>query len=167
MANSNTDVGHVLVKVQEDLQELKEKITNITIHGKAATVDIQTLETAIRRTEMGLKSHAAEYLNVINNQVLTLPAVEYRDMSVAHPLPAPVSLSINKIIKKPVVYPSLNKKHHGIQLWNAPEHISPGTQHKHAMDMRILRDPTNPKNRNLLHQNYGIQLPLIKNEIPD
>ncbi|XP_048418785.2 IQ motif-containing protein H isoform X1 [Stegostoma tigrinum] len=167
MANSNTDVGHVLVKVQEDLQELKEKITNITIHGKAATVNIQTLETAIRRTEMGLKNHAAAYLNVINNQVLTLPAVEYRDMSAAHPLPSPVSLSINKIIKKPVVYPSLNKKHHGIQLWNAPKHISPGTQHKHAMDMRILCDPTNPKNRNFLHQNYGIQLPFIKNEIPD
>ncbi|XP_078386208.1 IQ motif-containing protein H isoform X1 [Cetorhinus maximus] len=167
IASNNTDVGHILVKVQEDLQELKEKISHITIHGEAATVDFQTLETAIHRTEMGLKSRAAEYLNVINRQVLTLPAVEYRNMPADHTLAVPVPLAISKPIKRPVVYPSLSKKHHGIQLWNAPQHISPGTQHKHGIDMRILRDPSNPKNRNFLHENYGIQLPLIKSEMPE
>ncbi|GCB69451.1 hypothetical protein scyTo_0008387 [Scyliorhinus torazame] len=153
------------VQVQEDLQELKEKISHITIHGEATAVDIQTLETAIRRTEMGLKNHAAEYLNVINKQVLTLPAVEYRNMPADHISAAP--LPVSKIMKRPVAYPPLSKKHHGIQLWNAPQHASPGTQHKHAMDMRILHDPTNAKNRAFLHENYGIQLPVIKNEIPE
>ncbi|XP_072326535.1 IQ motif-containing protein H isoform X2 [Scyliorhinus torazame] len=165
VAGSHPDVGHVLVKVQEDLQELKEKISHITIHGEATAVDIQTLETAIRRTEMGLKNHAAEYLNVINKQVLTLPAVEYRNMPADHISAAP--LPVSKIMKRPVAYPPLSKKHHGIQLWNAPQHASPGTQHKHAMDMRILHDPTNAKNRAFLHENYGIQLPVIKNEIPE
>ncbi|XP_078097361.1 IQ motif-containing protein H [Mustelus asterias] len=167
IASNNTDVGHVLVKVQEDLQELKEKISHITIHGEAATVSIQTLETAIHRTEMGIKSHAAEYLNVINRQVLTLPAVEYRNMPADHTSAAPVPMAFNKLIKRPEVYPSLSKKHHGIQLWNAPQHISPGTQHKHAMDMKVLHDPTNPKNRLFLHENYGIQLPVIKNDMPE
>ncbi|XP_067827442.1 IQ motif-containing protein H isoform X2 [Heptranchias perlo] len=35
------------------------------------------------------------------------------------------------------------------------------------MDMRILRDPCNPQNRNLLNEHYGIQLPLIKNEMTE
>ncbi|XP_067874250.1 IQ motif-containing protein H isoform X2 [Heterodontus francisci] len=161
IASNNTDVGHVLVQVQEDLQQLKEKISQV------AAVDIRSLETAIRRTEIGLKNRAAEYLNVINRQVLTLPAVEYRDVPADHTLAVPVQLSRSKIIKRPVVYPSLNKKHHGVQLWNAPQHTSPGAQHKLAMDMKILHDPTNPKNRNLLHENYGIQLPHIKNTLPE
>uniref|UniRef100_UPI00398EF479 IQ motif-containing protein H isoform X2 n=1 Tax=Pristiophorus japonicus TaxID=55135 RepID=UPI00398EF479 len=134
IANSNTDAGNILVQVQEDLQQLKQQISQMTIRGP---VDIQTLETAIHRTEMGLQSHAAKYLNVINRQVLTLPAVEYRDMPADHTLAD--ALGNSKIIKRPVAYPTLNKKHHGLQLWNQPQHTSPGTQ---TPLQKLVKGPT-------------------------
>lgn len=52
---ARTDVGHILVQVQEDLKELKENLSQITIQTDGKTLDIQSLETAIRRTEIGLK----------------------------------------------------------------------------------------------------------------
>ncbi|XP_062922233.1 IQ motif-containing protein H [Mobula hypostoma] len=164
---AHTDVGHILVQVQEDLKELKEKISHITIQNEGEAVDIQSLETAIHRTEIGLKRHAAEYLNSINRQVLTLPAVEYRDLPAGCSLADAIQSANSKIVKKHDVYPSLCQKHQGPQLGNAPRHISPGIQHKLAMDMKILRDPTHPKNRSVLNENYGLQLPVIRSIVPE
>ncbi|XP_072134140.1 IQ motif-containing protein H isoform X7 [Mobula birostris] len=164
---AHTDVGHILVQVQEDLKELKEKISHITIQNEGEAVDIQSLETAIHRTEIGLKRHAAEYLNSINRQVLTLPAVEYRDLPAGCSLADAIQSANSKIVKKRDVYPSLCQKHQGPQLENAPRHISPGIQHKLAMDMKILRDPTHPKNRSVLNENYGLQLPVIRSTVPE
>ncbi|XP_072888732.1 IQ motif-containing protein H [Hemitrygon akajei] len=164
---AHTDVGHILVQVQEDLKELKEKISHLTIQNEGEAVDIQSLETAIHRTEIGLKRHAAEYLNSINRQVLTLPAVEYRDLPAGCSLADAIQSANSKIIKKHEVYPSLRKKHQGPQLGNAPQHISPGIQHKLAMDMKILHDPTHPKNRSFLNENYGLQLPVIRSTVPE
>ncbi|XP_059808984.1 IQ motif-containing protein H isoform X5 [Hypanus sabinus] len=164
---AHTEVGHILVQVQEDLKELKEKISHLTIQNEGEAVDIQSLETAIHRTEIGLKRHAAEYLNSINRQVLTLPAVEYRDLPAGCSLADAIQSANSKIIKKHEVYPSLRKKHQGPQLGNAPQHISPGIQHKLAMDMKILHDPTHPKNRSFLNENYGLQLPVIRSTVPE
>ncbi|XP_069766577.1 IQ motif-containing protein H isoform X2 [Narcine bancroftii] len=72
----------------------------------------------------------------------------------------------NKIMKKPEVYPFLHKKHQGLLIGNVLQHTSPGIQHKLAMDMRILRDPTHPKNRSVFNENYGLQLPTIRNTVP-
>ncbi|XP_055517395.1 IQ motif-containing protein H isoform X2 [Leucoraja erinacea] len=163
---ARTDVGHILVQVQEDLKELKENLSQITIQTDGKTLDIQSLETAIRRTEIGLKRQAAEYLNSINRQVLTLPAVEYKDLPAGHSLADTIPAN-SKIIKKHESYPSLRKKYQGPRLGNAPQHTSPGIQHKMAMDVKILRDPTHPKNRNLINENYGLRFPIIRNALPE
>ncbi|XP_032905920.1 IQ domain-containing protein H isoform X2 [Amblyraja radiata] len=163
---ARTDVGQILVQVQEDLKELKENLSQITIQTDGKTLDIQSLETAIHRTEIGLKRQAAEYLNSINRQVLTLPAVEYKDLPAGHSLADTIPAN-SKIIKKHESYPSLRKKYQGPRLGNAPQHTSPGIQHKMAMDVKILRDPTHPKNRSLINENYGLQFPIIRNALPE
>ncbi|XP_068815098.1 IQ domain-containing protein H isoform X2 [Struthio camelus] len=65
-----------LVQVQKDLHKLKDKVKNINLKGKLETVDIGNLETAIERTESGLRKHAENYLNAINRQVLTISSTD-------------------------------------------------------------------------------------------
>lgn len=45
-----------------------------------------------------------------------------------------------------------------------PRLVPPGTVARLEHEARIVRNPFNKRNRQLLHDNYGIQLPLIEKQ---
>uniref|UniRef100_A0A8B9L7N0 IQCH-like ATP-grasp domain-containing protein n=1 Tax=Astyanax mexicanus TaxID=7994 RepID=A0A8B9L7N0_ASTMX len=107
------EVGRILVKVQNDLSQLKKSLSRVIISEPGETLDIQVLDAAISRTEIGIKQLLAGTIRALKHNF---------SISVTH-----VLLSIH--------------------------------QHKAAFAMRLLYNPSHPKNRELIHQNYGIQLP--------
>uniref|UniRef100_A0A8B9L884 IQCH-like ATP-grasp domain-containing protein n=1 Tax=Astyanax mexicanus TaxID=7994 RepID=A0A8B9L884_ASTMX len=138
------EVGRILVKVQNDLSQLKKSLSRVIISEPGETLDIQVLDAAISRTEIGIKKHAEEYLKTVNKQVSTLPIIEdnkKKTRKIAKWQPSPESIP-NLLPQKYMIVGA-----------------SPGEKHKAAFAMRLLYNPSHPKNRELIHQNYGIQLP--------
>ncbi|XP_056621616.1 IQ motif-containing protein H isoform X2 [Triplophysa dalaica] len=90
--------------------------------------------------------HAEEHLKTINSQVLTLPCIQEPEKKTA--------------TTKPVTWqpPYDTIPHpHKIQITGA----SPGEKHKSAFTMRLLNNPYHPKNKAIVQQRYGIELPLL------
>ncbi|XP_017547245.2 IQ motif-containing protein H isoform X1 [Pygocentrus nattereri] len=141
------ELGRILVQVRNDLTELRKRLGRTAVREQGQTLDIDALDAAISRTEDGIKTRAEEYLKTVNKQVLTLPIIE-----------------------------DLEKKTKKIAKWRPPlETIpdmrpqkyltagaSPGEKHKAAFTMRLLYNPAHPKNRELMHQAYGIQFPDLR-----
>ncbi|XP_063710356.1 IQ domain-containing protein H-like isoform X2 [Symsagittifera roscoffensis] len=77
--------GEVLIKVQEDLKQLKERLlltANIQGSGSGSFggghggLDISTLENAISNTEMAIMRHGEELVGYRNQQLTTLPTLD-------------------------------------------------------------------------------------------
>ncbi|XP_030048690.1 IQ domain-containing protein H [Microcaecilia unicolor] len=151
------EVGHILVQIQDDLLQLKKQLAHVSIQGHGEKVDIQALETAIQRTELGLRKHAEEYLNFLNTQVLTIPLAP-RESHSSRVFPMPAA----EMGPKPCLFPQMpDSKAQAAETWIKAAHLSPGEQHRLALSSKIILDPENAINRTLLNENLGIMLPHI------
>nr|XP_055030438.1 IQ motif-containing protein H isoform X1 [Misgurnus anguillicaudatus] len=140
------EVGHILVQVQDDLRLLKKNLVRLTVQEKGEILDIQALDTAISRTEHGIRRHAEDYLKTIHNHVLTLPCIEEPDKKT----------TTGKLVTWQPPYETIpNARSQKSQITGS----SPGEKHKLAFTMRLLNNPFHPKNKEIVQQHYGIQLP--------
>ncbi|XP_063170412.1 IQ domain-containing protein H [Candoia aspera] len=153
VAGLGLELGSVLVQVQEDLQQLKEKLRDVSHDW--ANEDVQSLESAVERAESRLRKQAEKYLNAVNRSVLTiLPADSgelYSRQISKWGIPLEPSQKEITFPKMPMVVPP----------GGAALHSSLGSKHKLSMMMKILCDPRNAYHRSVLNQNYGVSLPLI------
>ncbi|XP_064373920.1 IQ domain-containing protein H [Dromaius novaehollandiae] len=152
-----------LVQVQKDLHKLKDKVRNVSLKGKIEAVDISNLETAIERTELGLRKHAENYLNAINRQVLTISSTDKGEHSKQLPkweLPSGASqkrLILPRVPVEPLTIQECNK--------SAPR-ISQDSQQQLEMNVKIMLDPENINTKAVFKQDCGIRLPLITKKKP-
>ncbi|XP_018408321.1 PREDICTED: IQ domain-containing protein H [Nanorana parkeri] len=150
-------VGHLLVQVQNDLEHLKKKLGN-SKQQNGAMVDIQALETAIQRTELGIKKHTQDYLAYISCSPMTILHDQSKDKYTPRVLKWGPQLEAAKQNQKlPLTDISGTRR----QPLSTIGHTSPGQQHKLAFSTRIICNTEKPTHRDLLNQNYGINLPLI------
>ncbi|XP_077988694.1 IQ domain-containing protein H-like [Glandiceps talaboti] len=172
------EVGEILVKVQEDLQQLKEHILHKSLADGAREVyDIRALESAIHKTQEGIRYQTENVLHSANNQVMTLPALDLAGtkpskvltgQEALYDLHTGQQLELSKRARRHTLgiaerdfdrrpVPRLTRME-PVQNMQGP---SPGQQSKYAWSMRAVHDPTNSHNRQVLNDTYGVSLPLI------
>ncbi|XP_056427618.1 IQ domain-containing protein H isoform X2 [Hyla sarda] len=150
-------VGRILVQVQNDLEHLKKNLVH-TSQENGISVDVQALETAIKRTELGLKKHTQDYLNYINCSPITI-LQDNKEKYASHVSKWTSQHEAAKLNPKPLVSYLLDTRPHP-----STSYLSPGQQHKLILSTRIMCNPENLTHRNLLNQSYGISLPLISSK---
>ncbi|KAK2917794.1 hypothetical protein Q8A73_004540 [Channa argus] len=111
-------MGAVLVKVKDDLKQLKRSLEKITVNERAKILDIQTLDIAIHKTESSIRKHAEDYLTTVTRRLLVLPSIEDVHKTAQIPKWKPPIKSIRDVgppRKLPsVVSPVKKTKHHRV-----------------------------------------------------
>lgn len=108
------------------------------------------LESAIDRMEEKIQSRTEEILDRINGQVMSLPSLDEADMT--------VSIQIFDLEKSQ--QQANAKKQEELRTGSLPS-PSPGQKVKLKHDAKALANPYSSRNRQVLHDNHGIQLPLL------
>ncbi|WAQ98912.1 IQCH-like protein [Mya arenaria] len=132
------EVGKILIKVQDDLRQLRENLTA----GDGASISIEQLQSALSKTEQGLQHRAEQMLSQLNNQVQTLPSAD------AIQPPGFIALETTW---------DLRKQTQGQQRVQMSQGYGP----RQSLALRAVYNPHSQSNRNVLNDNFGIQLPLI------
>ncbi|CAL1540597.1 unnamed protein product [Lymnaea stagnalis] len=156
------DVGNILVKVQDDLRQLREKMA-----ASGGSITAADIEKALARTEEGLQRHTEDIVYRLNNQAQMLPInrtsqeeafseslielqsgvngrpsyVQNRTLLSRQPLPSGVKLPVRRLLQL--------------------QGLSPGQKHHQQWTLRTIINPQNQMNRNVMKESFGIQLPLI------
>lgn len=145
----STDIGEILVKVQDDLRHLKEQITG----SSTEPIDIEALESAIERTEQSVKNKAEQMVHSNINKVLTLPPLEsHGTYKKKHEDTTGFKSSLEPVV--------VENKESRTRL----SVCAPGQQVKDIRNLKILSNPNHPGARDILNERYGVSLPQFGNK---
>ncbi|NXM64387.1 IQCH protein, partial [Illadopsis cleaveri] len=147
--------------IQEDLQKLKMEKTNLK--GNAEAVNICDLRKATERTELGLRKHAENYLNVINGQELTLSSAGNKEGNSKEPPKCSSPYKVFHLGKGTLLFAQFCGESNNVNFYhhfaNYPYSIF---QQQVEMDFKIMLDPENTDNKaGLKYPNDETRLPLI------
>ncbi|NXP35242.1 IQCH protein, partial [Leiothrix lutea] len=131
----------------------KLKMQKNNLKGNAEAVDICDLRKATERTELGLRKHAENYLNIINGQELTLSSAGNKEVNSKEPPKC----------KGTLLFAQFCGESNNVNFYhcfaNYPYSIF---QQQVEMDFKIMLDPENTDNKaGLKYPNDETRLPLI------
>ncbi|XP_065590429.1 IQ domain-containing protein H [Cyrtonyx montezumae] len=154
-----------LLQVQEDPHELKDKVKNISVRGKAKAEDVSNLETAIERAESRLRKHAENYLTAMSREVLTVSPTDNKEACSKQP---PMWRLQHGASGKQLVLPPVPVEPVTVQACSRSAlHHSPGSRKQLEMDMNVMLDPENISKKAVLkQQSFETRLPRIAETKP-
>ncbi|KAJ7365834.1 hypothetical protein OS493_002555 [Desmophyllum pertusum] len=181
-----TDIGEILVKVQDDLRHLKEQIISkgsplrslISGHLKVPSKEQNKVSGYIQYSKQRTPDKAEQIIHSTNNRVLTLPSLEgpvtgstkkkQQDAKGDHDQRIGAfkkgALTQNASFKS-LLEPLAIAKEGNKPGPNAP---APGQQARDLRNLKMLSNPAHPIARDILSARYGVALPHIvdKHEQP-
>ncbi|NWR00752.1 IQCH protein, partial [Paradoxornis webbianus] len=157
---------NLLFRFKKDLQKLEMEKNNLK--GNAEAVGICDLRKATERTELGLRKHTENYLNVVNGQELTLSSAANKEVNSKEPPKCPYK--VFHLSKGTLLFAQFFEESNNVNFYhhfaNYPYSIF---QQQVEMDFKIMLDPENTDNKAALkHPNDETRLPLItkKKSVP-